>query len=245
MKRPSAQDSIYAQPLEAISQFVFDESVAQVFQDMVRRSVPGYNTLLSMLPVLMQQYAQDGSRCYDLGSSLGASTLAMRHGAKGLDVEIIAVDNSPAMIEQSREMIANDAANVPVELLCDDVQNIEIEQASVVVMNFTLQFIPLSQRLDLLRKIYQGLKPGGIFVLSEKILINNNEQQDWMTQLHHAFKKANGYSDLEIAQKRSALENVLVAETRDEHHQRLQQAGFSKIIDWYQCFNFVSILAQK
>jgi len=245
MKHPPAQDSIYAQPLEAISQFVFDDAVAQVFQDMVRRSVPGYNTLLSMLPVIMQQYAQENSNCYDLGSSLGASTLAMRHGIKHKNIQIIAVDNSAAMIEKSRQTIAADSADIPVELICDDIQNIKIEGASVVVMNFTLQFIPLAQRLFLLQKIYQGLKPGGVFVLSEKILLDKNEQQEWMTQLHHAFKKANGYSDLEIAQKRSALENVLLAETRDAHHQRLQQAGFENTIDWYQCFNFVSILAIK
>ncbi len=245
MKRPPAQDSIYAQPLEAISQFVFDESVAQVFQDMVRRSVPGYNTLLSMLPVIMQQYAQPGTNCYDLGSSLGASTLAMRHGAKNMNVHIIGVDNSPAMIEKSRQNIATDTASAPVDLICGDIQQLDIENASVVVMNFTLQFIPLEQRLDLLEKIYQGLKPGGAFVLSEKILLENNTQQEWMTQLHHGFKKANGYSELEISQKRSALENVLLAETREDHHQRLKQAGFNKIIDWYQCFNFVSILAVK
>ncbi len=245
MKRPSAQDSIYAQPLEAISQFVFDESVAQVFQDMVRRSVPGYNTLLSMLPVIMQEYAQDDSYCYDLGSSLGASTLAMRHGAKDKNVQIIAVDNSPAMIAKSRQMIAQDSANIPVELICDDIQNIDIKQASVVVMNFTLQFIPLEQRRDLLQKIYKGLKPRGVFILSEKISLSDKAQQNWITDLHHAFKKANGYSDLEIAQKRSALENVLVPETDSAHHQRLQQVGFNNILNWYQCFNFVSILAQK
>ena len=236
---------MYSEPREAIANFVFDQSVVRVFQDMIGRSVPGYSTLLSMLPVIVRRYVQQDSRCYDLGCSLGAATLALRHSINKSAVNIIAVDNSSAMVEQCRDYINKDSAKVPVEIVCDDINNITIEKASIVIMNFTLQFFEKEKRTDLIKKIYQGLKNGGVLLLSEKIEIENKHDQCWMTELHHEFKKSNGYSDLEISQKRSALEDVLVPETVRQHQFRLQQAGFKKTIVWFQCFNFVSILAIK
>jgi tRNA (cmo5U34)-methyltransferase len=239
-----SSDNIYSQPLEAITGFVFDQSVARVFRDMISRSVPGYATLVSMLPVLAQEYIQDHSHCYDLGCSLGAATLALRHSIKHDNVTIIAVDNSDAMIAQCRSHIQNDTGTIKVEFHCADICNINISNASMAVMNFTLQFISPEDRQKLLDKIYVGLNPGGALILSEKVCFDE-PHQTWMTHLHHTFKKLNGYSDLEISQKRSALENVLVAETIEQHLHRLKQSGFTKIMLWYQCFNFVSLLAVK
>ena len=239
------QDTIYSQPREAITDFVFDASVVRVFNDMISRSVPGYGTILSMLPVLVRKYVQDNSRCYDLGCSLGAATLAMRHSIVANQVDIVSVDNSPAMVEQCADFIDRDHGSIPVRLLCDDIANVDIDRASMVVMNFTLQFIAENQRLALLQKIYQGLNSGGVFLLSEKIRFEDEQQQAWMTELHYEFKKANGYSELEISQKRSALENVLLPESIQVHHKRLKQAGFSQVITWFQCFNFASFLAVK
>ena len=245
MKKSPEQDALYSEPREAITDFVFDQSVVQVFQDMIGRSVPGYTTLLSMLPVLVRQSVQPDSRCYDLGCSLGAATLAMRHSIVQPGTNIIAVDNSEAMVQKCREFIMQDHSDVPVEILCDDINNVDIENASMVVMNFTLQFIQKQNRLSLIEKIYQGLNDGGVFLLSEKIELENNNEQSWMTELHHEFKKANGYSDLEISQKRTALEDVMVPETIKQHKQRLKLAGFKQSIVWFQCFNFISILAIK
>lgn len=239
------QDGIYKHPREAISNFVFDESVTRVFEDMISRSVPGYASILSMLPVLVRKYVQPDSRCYDLGSSLGAATLSMRHAINKTNVEIIAVDNSESMINKSREYIAADKSTLPVNLQCADIKDVEINNASMVVMNFTLQFIQPEQRLGLLQNICKGLNQGGAFVLSEKIIAEDSQQQNWMTELHHEFKRANGYSELEISQKRSALEKVLIPDTVEQHKQRLHDAGFSRVILWFQCFNFVSILAVK
>jgi tRNA (cmo5U34)-methyltransferase len=239
-----SSDHIYAQPLEAITGFVFDQNVARVFRDMIGRSVPGYATLVSMLPVLAQEYVQDDSRCYDLGCSLGAATLALRHSITRHNVSIIAIDNSAAMVAQCRNYIEQDKGIIPVDVQCADICTFEINNASLVVMNFTLQFISPELRLQLVEKIFQGLKPGGALVLSEKICFAE-PQQSQMTQLHHTFKKLNGYSDLEISQKRNALENVLVADTLQQHQQRLQQAGFTSITPWFQCFNFISLLAVK
>jgi len=239
------QDKLYSQPREAISEFVFDDAVVNVFEDMIGRSVPGYATLLAMFPVLAQYFVSSGSRCYDLGCSLGASTLAIQHGINVSDVEIIALDNSSSMIKKCRTLMSEYKSQTQVNVKQADICEHEISHASLVIMNFTLQFIPESQRDNLIKKIFSGLDNGGAFVLSEKIKFNEDAQQNRLTSLHHAFKKTNGYSDLEISQKRSALDNVLIAESVEQHIARLKRSGFSEVTVWFQCFNFVSFLAIK
>lgn len=238
-------DVIYSQTLEKVTDFVFDDKVADVFRDMIGRSVPGYGSLVSMIPVLAREYVQPASHCYDLGCSLGAVTLALRHSILGDDVKIVAVDNSSAMVSKCQDYINNDASDIPVEIICDDIRNIEIIKASFVALNFTLQFITPDERLTILKRIFDGMNNNGVLLLSEKICFDNERDQQWMTDLHVAFKKANGYSDMEISQKRSALENVLIPETLAVHKKRLHEAGFEKVIVWYQCFNFISLLAIK
>ena len=169
----------------------------------------------------------------------------MRQRIKAEGCQIVAVDNSAAMIERAEKIIAADNNRVSVELRCEDINQTLIENASVVVMNFTLQFIAPALRDELIDKIYQGLKPGGVFILSEKLAFDSTEQQTFFTDAHHDFKRANGYSDLEISQKRSALENVLIPETLSTHQQRLGNAGFSRSECWFQCFNFASLIAFK
>ncbi|MGR9052151.1 MAG: carboxy-S-adenosyl-L-methionine synthase CmoA [Gammaproteobacteria bacterium] len=239
------KDSIYAAPIETIDGFKFDETVAAVFPDMIRRSVPGYGAIVSAIGLLAGRFAKPHSRCYDLGCSLGAATLAMRHRISAAGCRIVAVDNSAAMTESFKKILASDAAETAVDVVCADIREIEIDQASVVVLNFTLQFLPLEDRLDFLRKIYCGLLPGGILILSEKIEFEDPRQQALQTEMHHAFKKAQGYSDLEISQKRTALENVLIPETFDVHRRRLLAAGFDSVALWFQYFNFTSMLALK
>ena len=239
-------DKLYASPLDDLIDFRFDERVVNVFPDMIQRSVPGYGTIISTIGILAARYAQPNSHCYDLGCSLGAATLSMRARINQPGCDIIAVDNSAAMIERGQQILASDSTlDVPVTLLCADIQDVAIEKASVVVMNFTLQFIPLEDRLALIERIYQGLKPGGVLILSEKIAFEDPQQQNFQTAIHHDFKRANGYSDLEISQKRTALENVLIPETLSSHQQRLHAAGFGFSDIWFQCFNFVSLVAIK
>ncbi len=225
--------------------FRFDASVARVFPDMIRRSVPGYTTIIPMIEVITEQYVQAGSHCYDLGCSLGASTLAMRHGIPHVDCTLVGVDNSEAMIERCEHYIALDDSELPVTLRCEDILETELSDASVTTLNFTLQFVPPDQRTDLLTRIAQATRPGGVLILSEKISFDSDQEQDIQTRLHHEFKRANGYSDLEISQKRSAIEQVLIPETLAAHKERLLAAGFDQVLVWYQCFNFVSMLAIK
>jgi len=243
------KDTVYADPLATVEQFRFDDKVAAVFTDMIKRSVPGYTTILTMIGDITERYAQDNSQCYDLGCSLGAATLAMRHKMSAANCHIISVDNSEAMIERCASTIELDNtahANLsPVTLHCCDLQSIKVERASVVVLNFTLQFIPVKERQQIIESIYQGLLPGGILLISEKIMFEDKPHQQLLTELYHNFKRNNGYSELEIAQKRTALENFLKAETIDTHKQRLKEAGFSSVDVWFQCLTFASIIAIK
>ncbi len=239
------EDNIYATPYHPVTEFRFDEKVANVFSDMIQRSVPGYSMILTMLKLLATRYAQADSQLYDLGCSLGAATLALRHGVEQANCHIIAVDNSEAMTRRCRQNIQSDTKSTPVTVQCSDIQQVKIENASIVVLNFTLQFIPAEQRLALLEKIYQGLRPQGLLVLSEKLIFESEWINQSLIDLHHDFKRANGYSDLEISQKRSALDNVLIPETLNTHQQRLQQAGFNYSSVWLQCLNFMSLLAWK
>jgi len=241
----STRDSIYSEPLETISGFTFDDKVAAVFPDMIKRSVPGYSSVIAMTGVLASLYAQSNTDCYDLGCSLGESTFAMRSQIAVNDCSIIAVDNSQQMLDQCMKNLTLSTGEATVDFICDDILNISLNKSSVVVLNYTLQFISYEKRDELLNNIYQSLEPGGILLLSEKIEYTDKKLNERMISMHHEFKKANGYSDLEISQKRSALENVLLPETIDAHQNRLNKSGFSKIDIWFQCFNFVSLIAYK
>lgn len=243
------RDKIYAddhnEAQGELEAFAFDDAVARVFPDMIKRSVPGYTTIIPMIGVITEQYAQDNTQLYDLGCSLGASLMAMRHGVKADGCKLIGIDTSEAMIERCKGYVRDDHANTPVELVLGDITEQPIENASVVTLNFTLQFIDPAKRCDLLKKIYDGMVPGAALVLSEKIRFAGPDQQKLQEELHWDFKRANGYSELEISQKRSALENVLIPETAEAHIERLHKAGFSQAYQWYQCFNFVSFVAVK
>ena len=239
-----SRDNIYSQPQMNIVDFVFDENVASVFPDMIRRSVPGYDTLIPLLGLMASEYARNDSNIYDLGCSLGAATIAMRRRISASNCRMIAVDNAEAMVSQCRENI-NRESGVPVDVVCADIRDVTIENASIVCLNFTLQFIAPDEREKLLDKICNGIKPGGVLVLSEKIKFTQPELQSFHEAMHIAFKKANGYSDLEISQKRTALEKILVPDSIETHAQRLSSAGFSKVHLWFQCFNFVSFIAIK
>lgn len=245
MNDNTPKDTIYANPLELTPEFAFDQKVVDVFPDMIKRSVPGYTTIVHMIGQMAQRYAQAGTHCYDLGCSLGASTLSMRHRIQSADCKIIAIDNSPEMIERCHQVIDADSSEVPVELREGDILDASIERASVCVLNFTLQFVAKEKRPELLKRIFDGMVSGGILIVSEKLCFDDTQHQDLMTELHHYFKKTNGYSELEISQKRNALENVLIPETFETHKKRLLEIGFQSPELWFQCFNFSSFIAFK
>ncbi|MET1080830.1 MAG: carboxy-S-adenosyl-L-methionine synthase CmoA [Pseudomonas sp.] len=240
-------DRIFAHPLPQVQDFAFNEDVARVFPDMIKRSVPGYPTIVENIGVLAAQFAQPHSLLYDLGSSLGAVTQALRRHVRVEDCRVLAVDNSAAMVERCREYLhAQDAMFqelLPVQVIEADILDLAFQPCSLVALNFTLQFIAPSERLPLLTRIRQALMPGGALILSEKLRFTDPGEQALLTDLHIAFKRANGYSELEIAQKRSALENVMLPDSLEEHRERLLQAGFSRVVPWFQCLNFASLVA--
>lgn len=242
----SSQDKLFAELSSDIEAFAFDERVSRVFADMIRRSVPGYASVVAMTAVLAAEYVQAGSRVYDLGCSLGTSLIAI-HDRLEQACELVGVDNSAAMIKACEQNLAtlSDKAGMSTRLICEDISNVVIEDASLIVMNYTLQFIVPEQRLALLQKIYAGMRPGGVLILSEKLTFANLETDTLLTKLYYDFKKHNGYSELEISQKRQALENVLIPETQQAHFARLSKAGFEQATNWFQCLNFHSFVAFK
>jgi len=240
--KSQAKDKVFSRPLSEVKAFEFNETVAQVFQDMISRSVPGYELLLRMIGLYANIFVQSGSRVYDLGCSLGEASLVIADQSVGIKPDIIAVDNSSAMIDKCRQR-ADKVQNI--EWRCADIRTTDINNASMVVLNLTLQFLPPVERLALLQKIFNGLRPGGVLVLSEKVVFADATENQRMQQLYQGFKKTMGYSDLEISQKRNALENVLIPDDEQQHRERLKTAGFNEIYQCFRGFNFVSYLAIK
>ena len=243
----SDNDRIYATAQTQISDFTFNEAVVRVFPDMIKRSVPGYPTIVENIGVLAARFARPDSVLYDLGCSLGAVTQALRRHVQATGCRVVAIDNSAAMVERCREYLhAQDSMFqelLPVEVQEGDILELDFQPCSVVALNFTLQFIPPDQRLSLLTRIRRGLLPTGALILSEKLRFEDASEQQLLTDLHIGFKRANGYSELEIAQKRSALDNVMKPDSLEQHRERLLNAGFSQVTPWFQCLNFASLIA--
>ncbi|WP_413738649.1 carboxy-S-adenosyl-L-methionine synthase CmoA [Sodalis sp. RH21] len=238
-------DNLFSAPIAKLGDWTFDERVAEVFPDMIQRSVPGYSSIISMIGMLAERFVTPASQVYDLGCSLGAATLSMRRNIIAEGCRIVAVDNSAAMVDRCRRHIAAFRATTDVEVIEADIRDVPIENASLVVLNFTLQFLEPSDRQAVLDRVFAGLNPGGAVVLSEKFSFTDPGIGELLFNMHHDFKRANGYSELEISQKRSLLENVMLTDTVETHKERLRQAGFGHAEVWFQCFNFGSLIALK
>jgi len=243
------KDSIFAELKNTIEPFRFDQQVAEVFDDMIKRSVPGYEVLVELLALLAKQVVTPGSHIYDLGSSLGAVSIAIRRQLDQKDkyshCHLYAYDNSAAMVDKSRLLLNAYQSNLPISVEQNDIRHVAMTNASLVVLNFTLQFIPIDDRLNLLKSIYDGLNPGGVLVLSEKLSFTDQHVDKLIINLHEDFKRKQGYSELEISQKREALQNVMVPESVEAHRTRLKEAGFSHVDTWFQQYNFMSLIAIK
>ena len=242
-------DNIFAQERREIEPFSFNEDVVRVFPDMIDRSIPGYSLTLPLIGLIAARYVQASSVVYDLGCSLGGATLAMRHGiakAHGaFDCQMIGIDNSAAMVRRCRQIVAADQTPIPVGIVEGDLESAVIENASIVVLNFTLQFVPPERRDQIIQRIYNGLRPGGALILSEKVVFADPEKDAQFVDIYYDYKRYNGYSELEIAQKRTALENVMIPETIEANRQRVLRAGFKTCDQWFQAVNFMSLLAIK
>ena len=236
------RDEIYKDKVD-ISKFTFDQKVVDVFDDMVLRSVPGYKQMIELIGLAGRTYPVINSNAYDLGCSTGAATLSIASNLKSESIKIFSIDNSQEMIEQCGKNLSDTEANI--QYICDDIEKIQLDNASLVVLNLTLQFINPQYRSDLIKRIFKSLLPGGALIISEKIIHENEEINKSLISLHESFKRENGYSETEIAQKRKAIEDVLIPESIEQHLKRLSDAGFKKPLVQMQCINFASFLAVK
>ncbi len=243
-KLPSQPDKLFLDEGQAPQEFRFDEAVARVFPDMLRRSIPGYSTLLQLIGVLSRQIVKSDTHVYDLGCSLGAVTLSVRHALGARNVQLVALDNSPAMVQRCQELINADSGTCPVEVVLGDITSLSLNKSSLVVSNFTLQFAAPETRLGILENISDSLVPGGALVLSEKTAALDPELNEFFAETHDTFRESNGYSRLELSRKREALEQILIPDSTEQHVERMRAAGLEPV-EWFRCLHFVSWVARK
>jgi len=226
-----------------IVDFIFDKNIVEVFDDMVIRSVPGYKLMLEIIGLAGRIYPINNSNIYDLGCSTGAATLSVYSNLKVDSVKIFSIDNSQEMIERCEKKFSQIEANI--QFICDDITKIEFKNASLIILNLTLQFIDPGKRSTLVKRIFDSLLPGGALIISEKIIHEDDKTNKNLIYLHESFKRENGYSETEIYKKRKAIENVLIPESIEQHLKRLSDVGFKKPLVQMQCINFASFLAVK
>jgi tRNA (cmo5U34)-methyltransferase len=228
-----------------VSPFEFNETVASVFDDMITRSVPHYKEIIQQQSRLTARFYQDGTLIYDLGCSNGNFTAAFISEMGERDFNLIAVDNSAPMLDFFKSRISGFIGYERVTPVLADIMDIAFKKSSVVIANLTLQFIPVEQREILIKRVYDSLVPGGIFLITEKTVNSDSEMADLQQEFYYRLKEENGYSKIEITRKREALENVLIPETVEAHMNRLKNAGFSAIEIWFKWFHFAAFICRK
>jgi tRNA (cmo5U34)-methyltransferase len=239
------RDTIYDTHRQPVPPFEFNDQVAAVFDDMLKRSIPLYEEIVRRQAQLVATFYPEGSRIYDLGCSTGNVGLAICEAMGSTPFHLIAVDNSAPMLAIYDERRRAQPAGDRIHLINGDVTQTTFEDAGIVIINFTLQFLSLADRDRLINRVYRGLRPGGLLLFSEKIVHADDDFCALQQEVYYGFKRENGYSDLAIAQKREALERVLVPETVADHLRRVTGAGFKRLDIWLKWFNFCSWICQK
>jgi tRNA (cmo5U34)-methyltransferase len=215
------KDKLFERDFAAVKSFAFDEQVTEVFADMIKRSVPGYDSILKSIAMFCMKYAQENSNIYDLGCSLGAVSITAAKATKDKsNCNIKAIDTSQPMLDKCQDIINENKLSTSIDVINQDITALKIENASVVVSNFTIQFVPKDQRLQIIDSVYKGLNKGGIFILSEKFK-SHASADEFLIDHYHAYKKINGYSNNEIQAKRQALKDVLVPDSIVDMQNRL------------------------
>ncbi len=234
------RDEVFRRDQTQIVDFAFTEEVTAVFPDMIRRSVMGYETMVPVTGLAAARHLGKSGLAFDLGCSLGATSLAILQQNTSADIRICGIDSSAPMIEGAQQAVTDPRAEFRVQ----DIRDTDVSGADVVVLNLVLQFLEPAERLPLLRSIKAQMQNTGLLIVSEKVRHSDPAEHTYYDELHLAWKKANGYSELEIAQKRSALENVMQIDTEADHEARFRDAGFTQIRQWYRCMNWASFLVQ-
>ncbi len=233
-------DKLFTQKIE--KKFEFDEAVASVFDDMLSRSVPFYDEVRALVISLILARASEGMKVLDLGSSTAKFLLDL-HSKASVPMQLTGIDNSQAMLDRAMQKAEAFGADIRLELA--DMLTYDYRNEDVIVANYTLQFIRPMQRIELVKKLYEGLNDDGIFIFSEKVVFEDKKLDKELIDIYYAYKKAQGYSEYEIAQKREALENVLIPFTIRENVQMCKEAGFQSVDTLFQWANFVTFIAKK
>lgn len=223
-------------------QFEFDAKVAGVFDDMVSRSIPYYKEVLGLCADFTLMYLKPDSTLLDLGTSTGAMLVEIASKAE-FPLNLYGIDNAESMLEIAQNKLS--AYEMRANLICGDILEVDFPKSDVVIANYTLQFIRPLQREKLVQKIYDCLNPKGVFIVSEKVMVEHKELDFKMIQYYLANKKKQGYSDFEIAKKREALENVLVPYSEAENRAMFLNAGFSCVETLFRWVNFASFIVMK
>lgn len=239
-----ARDEIYRE-LPGDRDFQFDARVADVFDDMLARSVPGYRRVIRMTVAILARYLAPGDLVYDLGCSTGATLLELAGHLELPGVRFVGLDSSPAMLEKASHKAEMFGLADRLTFTEADITTAGFAPAGAMVMNYTLQFIAPEHRPAFLAAVCQTLRPGGVLILSEKTVSADPGLDQAFQDFYLDFKRANGYSETEIARKRQALEKVLSPLSLGENLRMLAAAGFATAEPFHQWFNFTSILAVK
>ncbi len=234
------EDKVFAKKIE--KKFEFDEAVASVFDDMLSRSVPFYDEVRKLVIALILAEQEEGKKVLDLGSSTAKFLLDL-HSKMHTKMQLKGLDNSQAMLDRALQKCQAFGADIELELA--DMLTYEYKDEDVIVANYTLQFIRPMQRMELMKKLYTGLKDEGIFIFSEKVVFKDKKLDKVLIDIYYDYKKEQGYSEYEIAQKREALENVLIPFTIEENIQMCKDAGFKQVDTVFQWANFVTFIAKK
>ena len=234
------QDKVFNTPIE--KKFEFDEAVASVFDDMLSRSVPFYDEVRKLVIALILSEQKEGLKVLDLGSSTAKFLLDL-HSKMEVKMQLKGLDNSQAMLDRAEQKCQAFGAQIDLELA--DMLSYDYDNEDVIVANYTLQFIRPMQRVELIKKLYKGLNEEGIFIFSEKVIFKDKKLDKDLIDIYYDYKKEQGYSEYEIAQKREALENVLIPFTIEENIQMCKDAGFKNIDTIFQWSNFVTFVAKK
>jgi tRNA (cmo5U34)-methyltransferase len=242
---PPRKDAIFARERQLVADFEFGPETAGVFDDMVDRSVPFYDEIQRMVCELAADFATGGSTLYDLGCATGTTLLAL-DGAAPPDVHFVGVDNAEAMLAEARRKLLRRTSSRQIDFRLADLHEAPIiENASVVLMILTLQFIRPLHRARMIRRIAQGLNESGCLILVEKLTLENSLLNRLFINYYYAMKRRHGYSDIEIAQKREALENVLIPYRMDENTQLLLDNGFRHVEEFFRWYNFSALIALR
>jgi tRNA (cmo5U34)-methyltransferase len=244
----NTQDKIFQQ-MGKMEDFTFDEKVARVFDNMVSRSVPFYHEIQRIQSDLIMDFLPEESAILcDLGCSTG-TTLEhiVKHQRCPATARFIGYDNSEPMLDKARAKLSEQISAGKVSFVCTDLSHLpELPACDVIILNWTLQFVRPIQREHLLVNTYKALRPGGILLVSEKILANDSALTRLYINHYLQFKTSlNGYTDTENQRKREALENVLIPYRLDENYALLERAGFKRIDTYFRWLNFACMIALK